>query len=98
MFARVSTYQGDPASFDESVRIADQKAAPLVREMDGNLGLMVLADRSSGRSISITLWESEEALKASEEAANKLRSETSAEQGDEILGVERFEVVIDERR
>jgi hypothetical protein len=45
--------------------------------------------------VAITLWESEDALRESEEAANKLRSDTSSAGGAEIVSVERFEVVAD---
>jgi len=36
-------------------------------------------------------------MRESEEAANKLRSEASEAGGEEIVSVERFEVLIDER-
>jgi hypothetical protein len=64
--------------------------------MTGYQGILFLGDRWSGKSIAVTLWESEAAMRESEEAANKLRAETS-EGGEEILSVERFEVLVDER-
>ena len=45
--------------------------------------------------VGITLWESEDALRESEEAANRLRSDSSSTGGAEIVSVERFEVVAD---
>lgn len=70
---------------------------PAVRQLTGYQGILVLGDRGSGRSIVVTLWESEAAMRESEEAANKLRADASAEAGEEIVSVERFEVLIDER-
>jgi heme-degrading monooxygenase HmoA len=62
--------------------------------MDGFQGVYFLVDRQSGKGLSITLWESEEAMRASEDAANQLRSESAEASGEEILGVERYEVAI----
>ena len=48
--------------------------------MDGFKGMIALGDRQSGKTLGITFWESEEAMRASEEEANRLREE-SAEAG-----------------
>jgi hypothetical protein len=45
------------------------------------------------KSLSITLWEDEKALKGSQQVADRIRSETSAEQHMQILEVEEFEVL-----
>jgi uncharacterized protein YbjQ (UPF0145 family) len=42
--------------------------------------------------LGITFWESEEAMRASEEAADRMREETAEAGGDTIAGVERYEV------
>jgi len=60
--------------------------------MDGFKGLIALGDRQSGKTLGITLWESEEAMRASEEAANLMRSESAEASGEQIAGVERYEV------
>ena len=64
--------------------------------MSGFKGMLALADRSSGKMVGITLWESEDALRQSEEAANQLRSGAAGAGRAEIVSVERFEVVVDE--
>ena len=56
-------------------------------------GHLLLAWEGQDKSLSITLWEDEQALAGSQEAAAKIRTETSAEQHMEILGVEEFEVL-----
>lgn len=93
MHARVSTYQGTSETIDRSVEQADE-FVPVVRGMDGSRGMIYLVDRSSGKSLSITLWESAEAMQASEEAANRLRRDSSASAGDTIVDVERYEVAL----
>ncbi len=44
----------------------------------------------------MTLWETEEAMHASEEAANQLRSETAESVSEAIAGVDRYEVTFGE--
>jgi heme-degrading monooxygenase HmoA len=85
MFARVSNYQGPPNQVDEGIRTAREQILPRAAELDGYKGAYFLVDRQSGRSVSITLWESEEAMRASESAQAS---------GGEIVSVERYEVAI----
>ncbi len=94
MFARVSTYQGSPQQIDEGLDHARQSILPRVQEVDGFEGVYYLVDRQSGKALSITLWESEEAMRASEEEANKLRGESAEAAGATVEGVERYEVAI----
>ena len=94
MFARVSTYQGPPELIDEGIRIAEEQILPQARQLDGFKGVYALVDRQSGKQLTITLWESEEAMRASEQAANRLRSEDAEAAGATVLSVERFEVVL----
>ncbi len=56
---------------------------------------MSLIDRESGRSKLITFWESEEALRASEEQGDRLRRQAAEGAAETITGVERYEVVFD---
>ena len=51
-----------------------------------------LLDRHSGKALSITLWEDEEAMVASEEAAHQTRAQAAGIASELIEGVERFEV------
>jgi heme-degrading monooxygenase HmoA len=96
MFARVSTLQGSPERVEDGIRAVREQVLPAARQMDGFKGLLAMVDRSSGKMVGITLWDSEEALQASEEAANQLRDSSAQAGGAQIAGVERFEVVVDE--
>jgi len=60
--------------------------------MDGFKGMIALGDRQSGKMLGITFWESEEAMRASEEEANRLREESAEASEETIAGVERYEV------
>ena len=92
MHARVSIFEGSPDQLDEGLRQAREQVLPRARQMDGFKGLIALGDRQSGKTLGITLWESEEAMRASEEAANQLREESAEASGGQVAGVERYEV------
>lgn len=98
MWVRMSTFQGSADQTDdeieESLKALRENILPTARQMAGFQGVMSLSDRSSGKGMTLTFWESEEAMKASEEAANQLRQQAAEETRDAIAGVERFEVLI----
>ena len=54
--------------------------------------MTALADHQTGKTLGITFWESEEALRANEEAADRLREDSAEAMSDTIAGVERYEV------
>jgi heme-degrading monooxygenase HmoA len=91
--ARISRLEGPPEAIDEGTRYAEENVVPKVRQIEGWRGLFAFSDRASGKSVVATLWESAEALDASEEAANQLRTESADAFGDTIAGVERYEVL-----
>jgi heme-degrading monooxygenase HmoA len=96
MFARVSTLQGPPDQVDEGIRAVQEQVIPAARQMRGFQGMLALADRTTGKMVGITLWETEDALRESEEAASQLRSGAAGAGGADVVSVERFEVVVDE--
>jgi heme-degrading monooxygenase HmoA len=96
MFARVTTLQGAPDRVEDGIRAVREQVIPAAKEMRGFKGILALADRSTGKMLGITLWDSEDSMRESEEAANLLRSDSAAAGGGEIGSVERFEVVVDE--
>ena len=60
--------------------------------MPGSLGLLSLIDRDAGQSLSITLWDTEEAMVNSREAATQLRSQAATSTGSTIVNVAEYEV------
>jgi heme-degrading monooxygenase HmoA len=97
MHARVSTFTGDPSGIEQVTAQARGVVLSAARALPGFKGMLAMGDRASGKVVAITFWESEQAMGDSEEAANRLRSDAARAGGEEIAGVERFEVVIDER-
>ena len=94
MFARITHYySADPTPYWEleegyrlRVRIREKQ-----RQMDGYEGSFFFMDRQSGKAITITLWESEEAMQRSEEEVRPLRKEMAGGLAN-IVDVEHYEV------
>ncbi|HEX9887889.1 MAG TPA: hypothetical protein VGA69_00300 [Nitriliruptorales bacterium] len=96
MWARISTYEGAPEAIDPSTAYVRESILPKVRGIPGYRGIYAVADRTSGRTMSITLWDSEEALRASEADADRLRNESTEQADGSVVSVERFEVTLSE--
>ena len=98
MFARLTRLGGSPERMDEGLRHLRERIIPRVQQQDGYNGFIALGDSETGEVIGISLWESERALQATEEEANRLRAETAEATGAAIGGVESYEVPILELR
>jgi heme-degrading monooxygenase HmoA len=95
--ARVSSLEGSPDRIDESVSKAREETLPKARELPGWKGVIGLADRNSGRVKLITLWESADALRATEEQADRLRKQAAESGGQRVTGIDRYEVAVADR-
>jgi hypothetical protein len=92
MHARVNTFQWRPGDVARAIEVVREEVIPSLRQTPGNAGIISLVDRRSGKAIGITLWESEGALRESEDAASRLRQKSVAAQGSEVVSVERYEI------
>ena len=97
MHARQSTLQVSPDKLDGMVAKLRDEQLPKIKEQQGYKGFTIHADRSSGQVVGISYWESEEAMRASEEAGDQARRE-AAETGEASAEPEvaRFEVLFDD--
>ena len=93
MHARVSTYEGSADRLDEGIR-GFERTTDALRQLDGFEGAYLLVDRAAGRALSVTLWSSEEAVQASAERANQMRSEATSPAGITIESVDTYEVAM----
>ena len=94
MYARVTTLEGSPDKVDDGTRHVQEQTLPQLRQMDGFKGFVALADRHSGKQLAVALWESEEALRATEEAVSSQRSGVAEAAGATVAGVESYEVAV----
>ena len=93
MFARVTTMQGSPDRIDEAARTLQEQAAPFARQLSGFKNASWLADRQTGKVLVVTLWESVEALRASEAQIEPCRKEVAAALGATIQDTAEYEVI-----
>ena len=93
MFARVTTTQGAPEQYDQTVRYIQEQVLPMLQQMPGIKGAYLLADRQTGKGLTISFWESEEAMNASAQAANQVRAQGVAGTASTVEGVQGYEVV-----
>ena len=94
MHARVSTITGSPDQAEAGIADFKENIAPWIKENGGHGGILLL-DRETGKAVAITLWNDEETMRSSEQAANEHRSRVSDQmQGTQSPTVERYEVAV----
>lgn len=92
MFARVTTFK-EPA--DEAIRVTKDRVVPVVLSLPGSLGGFFLVNRETGKTLSMTLWDTKQHLEGSAAPIEALRATRPAEvPGSELLDLEDYEVVL----
>jgi heme-degrading monooxygenase HmoA len=94
MYARVVRYQVPQKRFGEVVP-AFREAVEGLKDIDGNNGGYLLIDPDNCTALTITLWETREALEASEMRASRLRNQAVDAVDADIVATDRGEVALD---
>ncbi len=97
MYARTTTIHADPQRVEDGITFVRDQVMPAVREMDGFVGLSMLADRSTGRCIVTAAWQDEQAMRASAEGVSRMRERAREIMGGE-MDVHEWEIVVVHRR
>jgi hypothetical protein len=84
--ARVSTYHAGGQLDEAAVEKMRDNILPQARQLPGNAGVILLVDFANGEAMSVTLWESEEALRTSGAAAAALRKDGAEQMGTQQRG------------
>jgi heme-degrading monooxygenase HmoA len=92
MHARVSTYELPPENIDQAIGLFRDAMGELDAMQEG----VFLVDRGTGRAMTITYWEDEQAAMDSREAADRVRSGATESASGSITSVEEFEVALKE--
>jgi hypothetical protein len=73
MYARVATFESDPANVDDAIGLvrAEVESGDTPAGLDGAKMLM-LVDRETGKGLGVTLFETEEAMRRGDEALNAM--------------------------
>ena len=95
MHARMTIVETEPEEGDSFLSVLEQQVLPQARLWEGYKGVISLIDRSTGKIVTLTMWESEEAMRASDESADRLRSNAVSDVGvSQAPTVERYEVAV----
>jgi hypothetical protein len=94
MHARVTTVEAPPDRMDDATRHLQEQVLPQLQQLDGFEGFIALRDRGSGRVRGVAFYESEEALRATDEAAARIRGGVAEATGGTIASVENYEVIV----
>jgi len=91
VYARVATFQSDPANIDDAISMVRTEVASgnTPPGLEGAKMLM-LVNRESGKGVGITLFDSEEAMRRGDEALNAMNPGASERR----TSVEFFEVPV----
>jgi membrane peptidoglycan carboxypeptidase len=93
MHARVTRYEGAaPNAIEEALQAKKGVLPTEFGQTEGMQGAVFLIDRETGTIVVISIWHDEDALRASEDHATRLREEVTGP--GETASVERYEVAL----
>lgn len=99
MYSRVITTQSPPPDdVQPGLQFVREVLLPTSQAMDGYRGYVALFDRKTGKTITVTLWDSGESERRSDEASWEARAQAMRALGGEVVSVERFEVAVADLR
>jgi heme-degrading monooxygenase HmoA len=97
MYVRMTELETDKKAMDQNIRYVNEQVVPTLQKSpaSGFKGAYWLADRDAGKLMVFTLWENEQAMRASEDAVKQAREQSGekAEDGIKQKGSSRYEVV-----
>ncbi|HEX9038526.1 MAG TPA: hypothetical protein VF808_16200 [Ktedonobacterales bacterium] len=95
MIARLTNMRFPPDKLEEILRNAGgpDGVVSFVQRSPGSKGLLMLVDRAAGKSVMVTIWENEAALRDSDSARQELTA-TFAPLGLALTSAEVYEVVV----
>jgi heme-degrading monooxygenase HmoA len=96
MHARVTTLEAPPDRMDDAKRHVQERLLPKLRQMEGFKGFVALGSSQSGKLQGVAFWESEEALRATDEAVVPVREGAAEASGGTVVSVEEYEVFVNE--
>jgi hypothetical protein len=93
--ARVTRLEGSPDRLDDGVLFLNESIVPQIRELAGWTGLLVLVDRGTGSTRTMSLWDSPESLAATEEHAGSFGRSLAGALDESYTGFAQYDVVLD---
>jgi heme-degrading monooxygenase HmoA len=93
MHARVTRIQSPVDRIEDGIALINSQIIPTAKGLEGFAGAYFLGDRQTGKIMSVVLWDSEEHMQSSEEAAERLRGDAATQTQGTVESVERYEVL-----
>ncbi len=90
MYARVSTFESDPAKVDEAIAMVRTEVAGDTPPGLEGAKMLMLVNRETGKGVGVTLFETEEAMRRGDEALNAMNPGSTERR----VSVEFFEVPV----
>lgn len=91
---RATWLQARPDQFDQAVEFYKTTVLPEIEQLDGFCSTSMMCDRSSGRIVVSTTYDSHDAMERSRDAARSLRTALLRDLGADQLDVGEFELAI----
>lgn len=92
MYARSTTITADPSSLDTGIAYVRDEVWPTIRDLEGCLGVSMLADPETGRAIVTSSWATQEALESTRQLVLPLREKGIQLTGSSAPTVEEWEI------
>jgi len=93
MYARVGFYDMGGASRDDAIR-SFEGTQSTIEQTEGIRGGLLLISSDGSEALTVTLWESEEALQASAQMAQQARAQAAGSAGMSVREAKSYEVAI----
>jgi hypothetical protein len=90
VYARVATFESDPANVDNAIAMVRQEVAGETPEGLEGAKMLMLVNRETGKGLGVTIFDSEEAMRRGDEALNAM----SPGGTERRVAVEFFEVPV----
>jgi heme-degrading monooxygenase HmoA len=95
LYARMTTIHSPAERMDEGIEKVKDEVVTAIRDIPGFKGIIGLVDRNANTGITLSLWDSEEAMDEAEVEGARLREEAAkAMKAETEPMVNRYEVVL----
>ena len=72
MYARIATFESDPANVDDAINMVREEVAGNTPPGLEGAKMLMLVNRETGKGLGVTLFESEDAMRRGDEALNAM--------------------------
>lgn len=94
VYARSTTIIAQPDRIDDGITLVNDELMSMMTDIEGCMGVSLLVDRSSGRCIATSSWESDDAMHASSEQLKPVRERLLHTLGGDGLEIQEWEIAI----